>query len=51
MNKLENNYLNIPIIETKRLILNYPLRTDYKVLEESRPSLGRRRQYKHHRHD
>ena len=34
MNKLENNYLNIPIIETERLILNYPLRTDYNVLEE-----------------
>ena len=33
MNKLEKNYLNIPIIETERLILNYPLETDFKILE------------------
>ena len=33
MNKLEKNYLNIPIIETERLILNYPVETDFKILE------------------
>ena len=33
MNKLEENYLNIPIIETERLILNYPLENDFKILE------------------
>ena len=33
MNKLEKNYLNIPIIETERLILNYPLENDFKILE------------------
>ena len=33
MNKLEKNYLNIPIIKTERLILNYPLENDFKVLE------------------
>ena len=33
MNKLEKNYLNIPIIETERLVLNYPLEADFKTLE------------------
>ena len=33
MKKLEKNYLNIPIIETERLILNYPLANDFKILE------------------
>jgi len=33
MKKLEKNYLNIPIIETERLILNYPLENDFKILE------------------
>lgn len=33
MNKLEENYLKIPTIETERLILNYPLMNDFKNLE------------------
>ena len=33
MRKLANNYLNIPTIITKRLILNTPLETDFIILE------------------
>ena len=33
MNKLEYNYLNIPTIETKRLILNSPLEKDYDTIQ------------------
>ena len=32
MEKLKYNYLNIPSIETKRLILNAPLENDYETL-------------------
>ncbi len=32
MEKLKHNYLNIPNIETKRLILNAPLENDYETL-------------------
>ena len=34
MEKLNNNYLNIPTIHTDRLILNQPVETDFKILEE-----------------
>ena len=33
MDKLKYNYLNIPTIETKRLILNGPLEKDYETIE------------------
>ena len=33
MNKLNKNYLNIPFIETKRLILNNPLEKDYETIQ------------------
>ena len=33
MEKLEYNYLNIPTIETKRLILNNPLEKDYETIQ------------------
>ena len=33
MNKLKYNYLNIPTIETQRLILNSPLEKDYEAIQ------------------
>ena len=33
MDKLNNNYLNIPTIKTKRLILNSPLEKDYETVQ------------------
>ena len=33
MDRLNNNYLNIPTIKTKRLILNSPLEKDYETIQ------------------
>ena len=33
MNKLKNNYLNVPKIKTERLILNNPLENDFESLQ------------------
>tara|TARA_B100000886_G_scaffold252948_1_gene178746 strand:+ start:80 stop:283 length:204 start_codon:yes stop_codon:yes gene_type:complete len=33
MDKLNNNYLNIPTIKIKRLILNSPLEKDYETIQ------------------
>jgi RimJ/RimL family protein N-acetyltransferase len=34
MKKLKKNYLNIPTVETKRLILNSPLEEDYAIIQK-----------------
>ena len=33
MGKLNNNYLNIPTIKTKKLILNSPFEKDYETIQ------------------
>ena len=33
MKKLKKNFLNIPIIETKRLVLDFPVEKDYRKIE------------------